>query len=159
MLTPGKDYNYVAQCHHVTPVENKEPYYFAIKIADEEFFTKEIDFRELKEGEAVYLTSSFALVKTHMDPSTFSVVKIDAIRLVNEDGTHPTKALICLADYKHLYDKTKKVERAKEIKKEINTKLKAYQKETLLNLMAQSDEEVAALLNEYKELTGNTFQK
>jgi len=41
----------------------------------------------------------------------------------------------------------------------VNTKLKAYQKETLLNLMAQSDEEVAALLNEYKELTGSSFQK
>lgn len=40
-----------------------------------------------------------------------------------------------------------------------NTKLKVYQKETLLNLMAQSDEEVAALLNEYKELTGSSFQK
>lgn len=41
----------------------------------------------------------------------------------------------------------------------VNTKLKAYQKETLLNLMAQSDEEVAALLSEYKELTGSSFQK
>lgn len=41
----------------------------------------------------------------------------------------------------------------------VNTKLKAYQKETLLNLMAQSDEEVAALLNEYKELIGSSFQK
>lgn len=41
----------------------------------------------------------------------------------------------------------------------VNTKLKVYQKETLLNLMAQSDEEVAALLNEYKELTGSSFQK
>lgn len=41
----------------------------------------------------------------------------------------------------------------------VNTKLKAYQKETLLNLMAQSDEEVAVLLNEYKELTGSSFQK
>lgn len=159
MLTPGKDYNYIAQCHHITPVENKTPYYFAIKIADEDFFTKETNFRELKQGEAVYLTSSFALVKTHMDPSTFSVVKIDAIRLVNEDGTHPTKALICLADYKHLYDKIKKAERTKEIKKKINAKLKAYQNENLLNLMVQSDEEAAALLNEYKELTGNTFQK
>ena len=86
MLTPGKDYNYIAQCHHITPVENKTPYYFAIKIADEYFFTKETNFRELKQGEAVYLTSSFALVKTHMDPSTFSVVKIDAIRLVNEQN-------------------------------------------------------------------------
>lgn len=38
MLTPGKDYNYIAQCHHITPVENKTPYYFAIKIADEDFF-------------------------------------------------------------------------------------------------------------------------
>lgn len=94
-----------------------------------------------------------------MDPSTFSVLKIDAIRLVNEDGAHPTKALICLVDYEHLYSKTKKAERIQEIKKEINTKLKAYQKETLLNLMAQSDEEVAALLNEYKELTGSSFQK
>lgn len=94
-----------------------------------------------------------------MDPSTFSVVKIDAIRLVNEDGAHPTKALICLVDYEYLYSKTKKAERIQEIKKEINTKLKAYQKETLLNLMAQSDEEAAALLNEYKELTGNAFQK
>lgn len=155
MLAPGKDYNYIAQCHHITPVENKTPYYFAIKIADEDFFTKETNFRELKQGEAVYLTSSFALVKTHMDPSTFSVVKIDAIRLVNEDGAHPTKALICLVDYEHIYNKTKKAERTKEI----NTKLKAYQKETLLNLMAQSDEEVAALLNEYKELTGSSFQK
>lgn len=159
MLAPGKDYNYIAQCHHIAPVENKTPYYFAIKIADEDFFTKETNFRELKQGEAVYLTSSFALVKTHMDPSTFSVVKIDAIRLVNEDGAHPTKALICLVDYEHIYNKTKKAERTKEIKKEINTKLKAYQKETLLNLMAQSDEEVAALLNEYKELTGSSFQK
>ena len=44
-------------------------------------------------------------------------------------------------------------------RKLVNTKLKAYQKETLLNLMAQSDEEVAALLNEYKELTGSSFQK
>ena len=67
--------------------------------------------------------------------------------------------MICLADYKHLYDKTKKVERTKEIKKKINAKLKAYQNENLLNLMVQSDEEAAALLNEYKELTGNTFQK
>lgn len=159
MLTPGKDYNYIAQCHHITPVENKTPYYFAIKIADEDFFTKETNFRELKQGEAVYLTSSFALVKTHMDPSTFSVVKIDAIRLVNEDGAHPTKALICLVDYEHLYDKIKKAERTKEIKKKINAKLKAYQNENLLNLMVQSDEEAAALLNEYKELTGNAFKK
>lgn len=159
MLTPGKDYNYIAQCHHITPVENKTPYYFAIKIADENFFTKETNFRELKQGEAVYLTSSFALVKTHMDPSTFSVVKIDAIRLVNEDGAHPTKALICLVDYEHIYNKTKKAERTKEIKKKINAKLKSYQNEVLLNLMAQSDEEAAALLNEYKELTGNAFQK
>ena len=159
MLTPGKDYNYIAQCHHITPVENKTPYYFAIKIADEDFFTKETNFRELKQGEAVYLTSSFALVKTHMDPSTFSVVKIDAIRLVNEDGAHPTKALICLVDYEHIYNKTKKAERTKEIKKKINAKLKSYQNEVLLNLMAQSDEEAAALLNEYKELTGNAFQK
>ena len=159
MLTPGKDYNYIAQCHHITPVENKTPYYFAIKIADEDFFTKETNFRELKQGEAVYLTSSFALVKTHMDPSTFSVVKIDAIRLVNEDGAHPTKALICLVDYEHIYNKTKKAECTKEIKKKINAKLKSYQNEVLLNLMAQSDEEAAALLNEYKELTGNAFQK
>lgn len=159
MLTPGKDYNYIAQCHHITPVENKTPYYFAIKIADEDFFTKETNFRELKQGEAVYLTSSFALVKTHMDPSTFSVVKIDAIRLVNEDGAHPTKALICLVDYEHIYNKTKKAERTKEIKKKINAKLKSYQNEVLLNLVAQSDEEAAALLNEYKELTGNAFQK
>lgn len=159
MLTPGKDYNYIAQCHHVTPVENKTPYYFAIKIADEDFFTKETNFRELKQGEAVYLTSSFALVKTHMDPSTFSVVKIDAIRLVNEDGAHPTKALICLVDYEHLYSKTKKAKRIQEIKKKINAKLKLYKDEVLLNLMAQSDEEAAALLNEYKELTGNAFQK
>lgn len=40
MLAPGKDYNYIAQCHHITPVENKTPYYFAIKIADEDFFYK-----------------------------------------------------------------------------------------------------------------------
>lgn len=159
MLTPGKDYNYIAQCHHITPVENKTPYYFAIKIADEDLFTKETNFRELKQGEAVYLTSSFALVKTHMDPSTFSVLKIDAIRLVNEDGAHPTKALICLVDYEHIYNKTKKAERTKEIKKKINAKLKSYQNEVLLNLIAQSDEEAAALLNEYKELTGNASQK
>lgn len=159
MLTPGKDYNYVARCHHITPVENKTPYYFAIKIADEEFFTKEIDFRELKQGKSVSLDDSFALVKTHMDPSTFGVVKIDAIRLVNEDGVHPTKALIYLVDYEHLYSKTKKAERTQEIKKKINAKLKSYQNEVLLNLMAQSDEEVAALLNEYKELTGSSFQK
>lgn len=159
MLTSGKDYNYIAQCHHVTPVENKTPYYFAIKIADEDFFTKETNFRELKQGEAVYLTSSFALVKTNMDPSTFGVVKIDAIRLVNEYGAHPTKALICLVDYEHLYSKTKKAERTQEIKKKINAKLKLYKDEVLLNLMAQSDEEAAALLNEYKELTGNAFQK
>jgi hypothetical protein len=159
MLTPGKDYNYIAQCHHITPVENKTPYYFAIKIADEEFFTKEIDFRELKQGKSVSLDDSFALVKTHMDPSTFGVVKIDMVGVFDEDNPRPTKALICLADYKHLYDKIKKVERVKEIKKEINAKLKSYQNEVLLNLMAQSDEEAAALLNEYKELTGNAFQK
>lgn len=44
MLTPGKDYNYIAQCHHITPVENKTPYYFAIKIADEDFLQRRLIF-------------------------------------------------------------------------------------------------------------------
>lgn len=55
--------------------------------------------------------------------------------------------------------RSKRLNASKKLKKEINTKLKAYQKETLLNLMAQSVEEVTALLNEYKELTGSSFQK
>lgn len=45
-------------------------------------------------------------------------------------GAHPTKALICLVDYEHIYNKTKKAERTKEIKKEINTKLKACSNKT-----------------------------
>ena len=53
--------------------------------------------------------------------------------------------------------RSKRLNASKKLKKGINTKLKAYQKETLLNLMAQSVEEVAALLNEYKELTGSSF--
>lgn len=44
MLAPGKDYNYIAQCHHITPVENKTPYYFAIKIADEDFLQRRLIF-------------------------------------------------------------------------------------------------------------------
>lgn len=70
------------------------------------------------------------------------------------EKTKATAHVICSIDMTNYNEGKTKLRKMKEIKKQINDRYKAYQEMKLFEMMAKEDEQIASLLNDYKDILG-----
>lgn len=174
-IKPSKgNYDFVAECIHVTNTAKEKRYYFAIlKETQHSVFTrwKEIDPRfnadtRLRAGAIVSECTSdmnlFALVSgrqiPYSDETPLSIVKV--LRVIRADHSHvvPTKSIISVVDFADQYERDVRKKRINTIVQKMREKKNAFVKEELLSYLYDNDPEAKELMDEFKNLTNNDFE-
>ncbi len=168
------NYNFVAECIHVTNAANEKRYYFAIpKETQHSVFTRwrEIDTRfnadtRLRAGTTVLEDTSdmnlFALVSgrqiPYSDETPLSVVKVMSV--IRSDHSHvvPTKSIISVVDFADQYERDMQKKRINTIIQRMREKKNAFVKEDLISYLYDNDPEVEELMDEFKNLTNKDFK-
>lgn len=174
-IKPSKgNYDFVAECCHVTNAANEKSYYFAIpKETQHSVFTRwrGIDPRfnadiGLRMGDTVskdtFDMNLFALVSgrqiPYSDETPLSVVKVVSIIRADHAPVTPTKSIISVVDFADQYERDMRKKRINTIIQKMREKKNAFVKEDLISYLYDNDPEVEELIDEFKNLTNKDFK-
>lgn len=174
-IKPSKgNYDFVAECIHVTNTVNEKRYYFAIpKETQHSVFTRwrEIDPRfnvdiRLRIVTTVCENTSdmnlFALVSgrqiLYSDEVSLSVVKVVSVIRADHAPVTPTKPIISVVDFADQYERDMRKKRINSIIQKMREKKNTFVKEDLISYLYDNDPEAKELMDEFKNLTNNDFE-
>lgn len=174
-IKPNKDnYDFVAECRHVTNATNEKSYYFAIPRTEQHaMFTRwngvnplfDVD-QKLCSGSTVSEETAdmnlFAIVEGPyiygLQGNTMSVVKVNKILRADHSPVSPTKSIIGVVDFASQYERDMTKKRINTITATMRNKKNIFVKDQLLHYLCEYDAEVKDLLDEYKKLTNHDFK-
>lgn len=174
-IKPNKDnYDFVAECRHVTNATNEKSYYFAIPRTEQHaMFTRWNGVNPLFDvGQKLCSGSTVSEETTDMNlfaivegpyiyglqGNTMSVVKVNKILRADHSPVSPTKSIIGVVDFASQYERDMAKKRINTIVATMRNKKNIFIKDQLLHHLCEYDAEVKDLLDEYKKLTNHDFK-